>query len=225
MNTSIGSIAAVLLLLLLATPSVANAQTTLDRRQPMFMTSYKWAGLKERQRDIYVRGFLETMSFILYGPRRDDEKQAALYSDWTACSEREPRSRWLTLDWMIRGETEKTVAAQFSDSAPTVCKAWIGKGDKSWRSVLLLKPAEWKALPLHERAIYLMAYVETVYAVTERTDDPRSAPNLRKLDICLASAGIEGLMSSMEQTKVEWQFPMPWSVSRALGATCQGRGD
>jgi hypothetical protein len=25
----------------------------------------------------------------------------------------------------------------------------------------------------------------------------------------------------MEQTKIEWQFPLPWSVSRALGATCK----
>ena len=37
-----------------------------------------------------------------------------------------------------------------------------------------------------------------------------------------ASAGIEGLISSMEQTTVEWQFPLPWSVSRAVGMTCKG---
>lgn len=37
-----------------------------------------------------------------------------------------------------------------------------------------------------------------------------------------ASAGIEGLISSMERTTVEWQFPVPWWVSRAVGMTCKG---
>jgi hypothetical protein len=63
-----------------------------------------------------------------------------------------------------------------------------------------------------------MAYVETVYVATQRAKDTE---NERKLDICLASAGIEGLVSSMEEIKIEWQFPLPWSVSRALGATCK----
>jgi hypothetical protein len=101
-----------------------------------------------------------------------------------------------------------------------VRKDWAGKGDKSWRPVWLLKPAEWKSLSLHDRAIYLMAYAETVYAATRRAKD---AANQRKLDICIASVGIEGLISSMEQTKIEWQFPLPWSVSRAFGSACKDR--
>lgn len=197
-----------------------GAQTTLDHREPRLMTEYKWAALAERQREIYVKGFLETVSFILYShSRQDDEQHAKTFSDWTACAERQPLSSWQTLDWNIRGELDKTVAAQFYDIGPIVCKEFVGKGDKKWRTVWLLKPAEWKLLPLHDRAIYLMAYVETTFITTRRAKD---APNERKLDICIARAGIEGLISSMEQTKIEWQFPLPWSVSRALGATCKG---
>ncbi len=183
------------------------------------MTEYKWASLTDRQREIYVKGFLETVSFILYSYSRQDDKQhAQTFSDWTTCAERRPLSSWLTLDWTIRGQTEKTVAAQFYDSASLVCKDSLGKGDKKWRGVWLLKPEEWKSLSLHDRAIYLMAYVETAFAANQRAND---SANLRKLDICVASAGIEGLISSMEQTKIEWQYPLPWSVSRALGATCK----
>jgi hypothetical protein len=207
------------LALLLLIPFRIEAQTTLDHRQPVLMTSYKWDSLTERQRGIYIRGFLETVAFIVYSHSRPgNEHDAQILSDWTQCAERQPLSSWQTYDWAIRGELDKTVAAQFYDLGSIVCKDVAGKGDKKGRMLWLLKPAEWKSLSLRERAIYLMAYVETVFAATRRTKD---AANERKLDICIASAGIEGLISSMEQTKIEWQYPLPWSVARALGATCK----
>src|SRR2546427_249684 len=84
-------------------PYLAAAQTTLDHRQPSLMTSYKWASLTERQRGIYTRGFLETVSFVLYGhSRKDDERHAKIFSDWTLCAERQPLSSWQTLDWNLR---------------------------------------------------------------------------------------------------------------------------
>jgi len=197
----------------------ATAQTTLDKRQPRLMTAYKWAGLTENQRDIYVKGFLETLSFGLYSRSRPgNEHDAAIVSDWTACAERTPRSSWQTFDWSLRGETEKTVAAQFYDVASLICKDVAGKGDKTLRPVWLLKQQEWKRLSLHDRAIYLMAYTETAFAMNQRMKDSAAE---RDLDICIASAGIEGLISSMEQTSIEWQYPLPWSVSRAVGATCK----
>jgi len=160
------------------------------------MTEYKWAWLTDRQREIYVKGFLETLSFVLYSrSQQDNEQHGQIFSDWTACAERQPLSRWQTLDWAVAGKTEKTAAAQFYDAAPIVCKDAVGKGDKKWRAVWLLKPPDWRSLSLHDRAIYLMAYVETVFAAARRAKD---AANERKLDICIASAGIEGLISSME---------------------------
>jgi hypothetical protein len=203
--------------------SVAGAQTTLDKRQPMLMTAYKWASLTERQRQIYIRGFLETVSFLLYGhSQKDNKEHAKIFSEWTMCAERQPLSSWQTLGWTLRSKTDETVAAQFYDIAAEVCKDSAGKGDGSWRAVWLLKPQEWKSLSLNDRAIYLMAYLETVYAATRRAKD---AANERKLDICIASVGIEGLISSMEQTKIEWQFPLPWSASRALGSACKAQGN
>ncbi len=162
------------------------------------------------------------MSFILYShSQKDDEQHAKTFSDWTLCAQGQRLCSWQTFDWVLRGKTEETGAAQFYDLAPIVCKDLVGKGDKTWRTVWLVKPAEWKSLSLHDRAIYLMAYVETVFAATRRAKD---TGNERKLDICIASVGIEGLISSMEQTKIEWQFPLPWSVSRALGTACKGKG-
>src|SRR5919201_2717558 len=85
---------------LIVAPS--QGQTTSDKRQPRLMTSYKWAWLDERQHEIYVKGFLETVSFVLYGHSRpDDPEQLKTFADWTACAEREPLSRWRPLNWTV----------------------------------------------------------------------------------------------------------------------------
>jgi hypothetical protein len=182
------------------------------------MSDYKWASLTDRQRGIYIRGFLETVSFALYGQAQPgNEQHAQTFSDWTRCAERQPLSRWRPLGWGL-GELDKTAAAQFFDLAPTACQDSANKGDKKLRPVWLLKAAEWKSLSIHDRAIYLMAYVETFFAGYQRVKDTE---NERKLDICIARVGIEGLISAMEQTKIEWQYALPWSVSRALGTACK----
>jgi len=63
-----------------------------------------------------VRGFLETVSFVLYGQaQRGNEQHAQAFSDWTLCAERQPLSRWRTLAWGL-GELNKTAAGQFSIS-------------------------------------------------------------------------------------------------------------
>ena len=64
----------------------------------------------------------------------------------------------------------------------------------------------------------MMAYVETSFAGSQRAKDTE---NERKLDTCIARVGIEGLITSLERTSMEWQYPLPWSVSRALGAACK----
>lgn len=119
------------------------------------------------------------------------------------------------------GELDETAAAQFFDLAPTACQDSANKGDKKMRPVWLLKPTEWKSFSIHDRAIYLMAYVETFFTGSQRAKD---TANERKLDTCIAKVGIEGLISSMEQTSIEWHYPLPWSVSRALGAACRKLG-
>jgi hypothetical protein len=203
--------------LLALSPSLADAQMTLNRPQPRLMPEYKWASLTEHQREIYIRGFLETVSFALYGQAQPGNEQA--FSDWTLCAERQPLSRWATLGWGL-GKLDQTAAAQFFDVASTACRDSANKGDKKLRPVWLLKPAEWKSFSIHDRAIYLMAYVETFFAGFQQAKD---TANERKLDICIAKVGIEGLISSMEQTKIEWQYPLPWSVSRALGTACKNQ--
>lgn len=63
-----------------------------------------------------------------------------------------------------------------------------------------------------------MGYIETVYEAgrsMKRHDD------LRHLDICLGHQGIEGVPDALEMIEMEWQYPLPWSVSRALGKACR----
>jgi hypothetical protein len=92
-------------------PPVVKAQMTLNRPQPRLMTESKWSSLTERQHGIYIRGFLETVSFFLYSQAQPgNEHQAQAFSDWTLCAERQPLSRWRTLDWGL-GELDNPLSA------------------------------------------------------------------------------------------------------------------
>jgi hypothetical protein len=73
--------------------------------------------------------------------QQDNEQHAKTYSEWRLCAERQPLSGWQPFDWTIRGELDKTAAAQFYDLGSIACKDAVGKGDKTWRALWLLKPA------------------------------------------------------------------------------------
>jgi hypothetical protein len=205
------------LLCLLALATSASAESRRD--DTMLMTEYKWASLTDAQRALYIRGFLETVSFVLYNhSRRENQADAQVFSDWTACAEREALSRWQTYGWEIKGELDRTAAYQFYEGAPIVCKAIAGTGDKTLRPVRFISVQAWKTLSLRDKAIYIMAYVETVAESIRREKDQARE---RQLSICIGSQGIEGLLSAMEQTSIEAQYPLPWSVSRILGKACR----
>src|SRR5262245_41187487 len=80
----------------------------------LLMTSYKWSGLTADQQELYIKSFLETVSFVMYSDagRRDQYSQA--FSDWTRCAETVPlKSSWFPFGWNIKGELNRNLAAQF----------------------------------------------------------------------------------------------------------------
>jgi hypothetical protein len=183
----------------------------------LLMTSYKWSGLSDGQRGLYVKSFLETTSFAMY--RKDPPQQAQRdFAAWTACAETVPVERWQPLGWMIKGELKRSAASQFLEVAPLVCKDALPKLDKTLRLVRLISRSTWQSLGLRDRAIYMMGYVETVYEISRTM---KRSDELRHLDICIGHVGIEGLMDALGTIDMEWQYPLPWSISRALGKACR----
>lgn len=184
----------------------------------LLMTSYKWSGLSDAQRALYVKGFLETTSFVMYSHNPDLPEAQQDFSAWTVCAETQPIESWRPYGWMIKGELKRTLASQFWEIASIVCKEARGKSLKKRSPVRLVSRSAWQSLGLRDRAIYVMAYIETVYEVSrnmKRYDD------LRHLEICLGHQGIEGVLGALETIDMEWQFPLPWSISRALGKACR----
>jgi hypothetical protein len=103
---------------------------------------------------------------------------------------------------------DRTAASQFFEFASVACKDTVGTGNTKWRPARLVSTREWTGLSLRDKAIYIMAYVETIVDIIRRSKDPNRDRQLVHLDVCIATRGIEGLLSAMEQTPIEPQYPL-----------------
>jgi hypothetical protein len=180
----------------------------------LLMTPSKWEDLSKDQQSLYVKGFLETISFVLYGDFPRNAESVKTFSDWTACAEREKLGAWMPFGWILKGEVSRTAASQFYDIIPTVCKKMGGKGDKTWSPVRLISKGQWSSLSLQDKEIYVTAYVETTDDLFRRT---KQTTNVQRLENCIRKDGIGKIMNVVENMPIERQSPLPWSVAVALG--------
>jgi hypothetical protein len=193
------------------------------------MIPSRWADLSEHERSIYTIGALETWSFVLYG-HSDPEQARGDLSDFVACVKGESIDRFTTALWIF-GDIQKSVAEHIFDVTPMVCGKYSGKGDRSGRPLKILSRSQWGSFQLKTKEIYLIAYVEMAYqlekVVSSRGEtgaENGAGRNLRALENCLASVGIQGVLSQVvgDETKFfEWQYPLPWSISKSLGRECK----
>jgi len=116
------------------------------------MTPYKWCGLSDGQRALYIKSFLETTSFAMYRRELPDQAQQD-FSAWTVCAETKPIESWQPLGWTIKGELKRTAASQFVKIASIVCKEVRGKDLKKRPPVKLVLRSAWQSLGLRDRAI------------------------------------------------------------------------
>ena len=93
----------------------------------------------------------------------------------------------------------------------------MGKGDRTLTPVRLVSKEQWSSLSRRDRPIYVTSYVETSYELMKRASE---RDKLKRLQNCLATAGVEAIMDAVEATPIEWQDPLPWSISQALGRAC-----
>jgi hypothetical protein len=199
-------------------PIRSAADTQRSGARPL-MTAAQWTALGEGERAIYVKGYLETVSFFMYGHSERTDRAVSAFSDWTACAKQDV-DRWSPLGWLITGEVDRSAATQFNEMGSVICKDFIGRGDKTWRPVRLISKEDWVRFSQEQKAIYVISYVETFDAVMRRV---KGDEHLRRLDACLGERGIEGIIAEVDSIDIEWQYPMPWSVSRAVGKACPKR--
>lgn len=182
----------------------------------------EWAGGdgSSPKEQAYFHGALETYGFILYAHWAQTPETEQQYSDFRKCVEDDPQRRWPLSGWLFGTSLEASAAAQLvRESVPLVCREYAGRGSGGWDPPRIVSKEEWQAYSDTERKFYVSAYVETaleLMVLMERKED------IALLTQCMESKGINTVLAKLAAMEVEWQYPMPWTVSTAVGATCKG---
>ena len=181
------------------------------------MPNWKWDHLSEKQQELYVKGFLETFSFFVYGISTKDKESGQKFSDMTACAEYEPAKRWTQMpDWLF-GDLKATVASQCFKNSGYICQKYIGKGDGKWKPIQLVSANEWSQLSPEDKEIYGTAYLETADVMSRKAKQDK---NVEHLENCIKNGGDARFLAAVQSIPIESENPMPWSVAHALGKAC-----
>lgn len=194
------------------------AQTTKIAAPFPIVTWHQWNQLSDSQRNIYTEAFLETLSFQFYSHLPDDIKAREQFAAFTRCFEKEPVGRWIPYDWeMFAKNLDEPVAEQLLGYVSTVCKPYFGHSGSSLQPVKLIDEASWEKMSREDKNLYFMSYIETGYAMNERANDTQMANAIAS---CVTDVGIAKITKSLDTVSYEWQYPLPWSISKAFGSAC-----
>lgn len=189
---------------------------------PWLMTPYKHAHLTPEQRQIYLNAYFETMGFILYSylPRKDSSAMKQLNA-WIDCvMETKDSKKWSPdLGWIFGENLDKSAAyILYNEVSPQICEGYTEKAETRVRTLKIYSYDDWEKWSLKDKAVYLSGYVDTVASFQMRLRDAGMKNDLQDLQIVIEAIGIDGILSDVMKMKFEHQYPLPWSISRGLGA-------
>jgi hypothetical protein len=201
-----------------------GAEKSLDGYKSPFviLPPIEWAdgdgGSPEEQ--AYFHGALETYGFNLYGYWARTPELEQQFSDFRKCIEDNQHHSWPLFGWLWGTSLEASAAAQLvRESIPLTCQEYAGKGNGGWNPPHIVSKEKWQGYSDAERKFYVSAYIETaleLMVLKEQKED------IALLTQCMKSKGIDKVLESIEDVEVEWQFPMPWTISTAVGSACKG---
>ena len=168
----------------------------------------------------YFHGALETYGFILFSYWPRDTELEQQFSDFRRCVEDNKDRRWNLFGWLWGESLEASAAAQLiRETIPLVCQEYAGKGRGGWNPPQIIGKREWQSYSSTQRMFYVGAYVETaleLMVLMQRSED------VTLLTQCMKEKGLDRILEELEGINFEWQHPMPWTVSRAVGTSCKG---
>jgi hypothetical protein len=189
---------------------------------PWLMTSYKHAHLTTEQKQIYLNAYFETMGFILYSYLdHKDSKAMKQLNAWIDCvTETKQSVNWSPdVGWLFGKNLDKSAAyVLYNEVSPLICEGYTEKAGTQVRTLKLYDYGEWEQWSIKDKAVYLSGYIDTVASFQMRLRDAGMKNDLRDLQIVIEATGIDGILSDIMKIKFERQYPLPWSVSRGLGA-------
>jgi hypothetical protein len=189
---------------------------------PWLMTPYKYAHLNPEQRRIYLNAYFEAAGFVLYNyaPREAAGAMKNL-NIWIDCvTETRNKETWSPdLDWVFGKNLDKSVAyVLYNTVSPLVCKEYAEKAGTTDKMLRIYTYRDWKEWSTKEKAVYVSGYIDTVASFQMRLRDAGAPNDLKDLRIVIEVTGIGGIVSDVMKIQFEPQYPLPWSVSRGLGA-------
>ena len=153
-----------------------------------------------------------------YGTR--DPKLEQQFSDYRQCVEDNQNRSWPLFGWLWGESLEASAAAQLvRQTIPLVCREYAGKGNGGWNPPRIVSKREWQGYSDVERMFYVSAYIETgleLMVLSHQNED------VNLLTQCMKNKGIDKVLEKLGEIEIEWQYPMPWTVSKALGTVCKG---
>jgi hypothetical protein len=189
---------------------------------PAQITSYKNAHLTPEQRKIYLNAYFETMGFILYS--FISEKDSGAIKDlnaWIDCvMETKDSETWSPeLCWRFGENLDKSAAyILYNKVSPLICKGFEKNAGTQVRTLKIYSYDDWEKWSIKDKAVYLSGCVDTVASFEMRLKDAGLKNRLRDLQIVIEATGIDGILSDVMKIEFERQLPLPWSISRGLGA-------
>lgn len=189
---------------------------------PAQITSYKHAHLTPEQRKIYLNAYFETMGFILYS--FISEKDSGAIKDlnaWIDCvMETKDWETWSPeLSWTFGENLDKSAAyILYNKVSPLICKGFEKNAGTQVRTLKIYSYDDWEKWSIKDKAVYLSGCVDTVASFEMRLKDAGLKNRLRDLQIIIEATGIDGILSDVMKIEFERQLPLPWSISRGLGA-------
>ena len=187
------------------------------------MTSYKHGHLTPEQKKIYLYAFFETMGFILYSYLSHEDPNAMKHLNaWIDCvMETKDSATWSPdLSWTFAENLNKSASyILYNKISPLICKDYLEKAGSKVRTLKIYNYNDWENFSLKDKAVYLSGYLDTVASFQMRLKSAGKSNDLRNLEIVLEATGIEGILSDVMKTDFEQDYPLPWSISRGLGAT------
>jgi len=201
--------------------AVSHAQTPSGF--PWLMTQYKYDHLSDKQQDIYLNSFFESAGFILYSYLPHDNPDAVkTMNTWFDCvnETKDSKNKWSPwASWMSGENLDKSPAyILYNVVSPLVCEGYEERADSELRVLRIYSYDDWLDWSIKNKAVYLAGYVDTVASFQMRMRDKGVDDDLGDLLILIEAYGIEGILSDVMNVNFETQYPLPWSISRGMGA-------
>ncbi|MCZ6844594.1 MAG: hypothetical protein O7F69_01725 [Alphaproteobacteria bacterium] len=175
---------------------------------------------------VYFKGVLETSGFIFlkYLDRTPEFEQQ--FSDFRQCAENNRNRSWPIAGWFEDYSPDTNAAFPLIRATiPFLCEKYVGMGNGGRSPIDLVTKQEWQDYNAVERKFYVSAYIETVleYMVLFQENGLLPQDNrVNSLVQCITDNGVEKIVQEVGDTEVETNYPMPWTVSKAVENVCAG---